>query len=165
VVALVGWLGVSASATVNSTDRPFTEVPGYPRVPIRWWGSPRVDRVPPMPGPAAEPWQTLRHGGIFDSEKGSHLLAHFALCPPYTETPGTMPPHEIMLMLDLPVLLAVNSTLYGGGISELADIQKGDRIGTVNCRPLLANMKLAVVSGQIVTRVSLMRRPAVEATV
>jgi hypothetical protein len=165
VVALIGWLGVCANVTLNSTDRPFVECPGYPRLPVRWWGSPQVDRVAAMPGPEADPGRVLRHGGIYDSETGSHLIAHFALVPPYTETPGTMPPYELMLMLDLPVLLAVNSTLYGGGVSELADIQRGMRIGTVNCQPLIAGMKLAVSNGQIVTRVSLTRRPTpVEAT-
>lgn len=163
MVALIGWLGVCANGSLNSTDRPFVEMPGYPRVPVRLWGSPQVDRVPAMPGPEAEPGRVLRHGGIYDTETGAHLIAHFALLPPYTETPATMAPFELMLMLDLPVLLAVNSTLYGGGVSELADIQKGQRIGTINCQPLIANMKLAVRDGSIITRVSLTKRPPAEA--
>jgi hypothetical protein len=88
-------------------------------------GFPQSDRVPAQPGPTAERGRTLRHGGIYDTETGSHLIAHFPLLPPYIETAGTLPPYGLMLMLDLPVLLAVNSTLYGAGRQEKSGAETG----------------------------------------
>jgi hypothetical protein len=141
----------------------------YARVPIAWTASPDDDFAPGMTG---QPWvgnyrpvwtdaPMVRHFGVFSAEDGGHCLCWFAATPPFVEPPTNIPPFNVALLWDLPVLLAINGTALSGGTSEECQPVRGTLLGRLNCQPVYCGINAAIHAGALVTRVSLSksRRP------
>jgi hypothetical protein len=165
MAALQGWMGVSPAYRIDSTAA-FTECPGYRRTEVDLSGSPTMDQIgricwtqdelPPI-------GKLMRYAAIFDApETGKgHVLCFYRLLPQYTEAPHDIPQTTAMIFFDSPVLMAINSSVYSNGASELLDIGRGMQLGNCNGQTMFAGCRLVASSGRLVSRASLTggRRP------
>jgi hypothetical protein len=161
---LTGWLAAGGTQIVNS-DRPFKESEGSQRIPVCLRGSPNTDQVARLPGPTGPAGNEIRYFAIFDKETSGYPLVYFRATPPFTMIPDDVPAWDAVVFWDLPVLMAINSSLLSSGTSVDCEPGKGDRLGVLNGATVFAGAKLQITSGRILSRVSALRRPvAVEAS-
>jgi hypothetical protein len=151
---LPGWLGVSCASYICGTDV-FKESPDYPRVPVNLRGSPFTDAIPGMtacPNPV-DAGRMVRYAAVFSAETGGHCLCFWRLAS-FVECPRDLPPLDVFLVWDTPLLYSINATPISQDVSELVQPARGDRLATVNCSTMFTAIRLLVVSGKLIARAS-----------
>jgi hypothetical protein len=146
---ITGWLAVSTQPTLWSTE-PFLDA-GYFRQAVAWTSSPAMNEQPRLlAGPDVVLGQHVRWAGIFDAPKDGYCILSYALLPDHVESPADVPPTTVMVAFDLPITQSLNYSMLHSCVSETVQIEKGQTLGKVNGRPLIARVRLLCSSGSLI---------------